>query len=40
VFYELIDALRRSDAVIESIDRKDPNLEEVFLRIVRGEVRR
>ncbi|MGH2759963.1 MAG: ABC transporter ATP-binding protein [Actinomycetota bacterium] len=38
--YELIDQLRRADAVIESIDRKDPNLEEVFLRIVRGEVRR
>ncbi len=39
VFYELIDTLRRNDVVIESIDRKDPDLEEVFLRIVRGEVR-
>ncbi|HYZ93403.1 MAG TPA: ABC transporter ATP-binding protein [Actinomycetota bacterium] len=38
VFYELVDTLRGSDAVIESIDRKDPDLEEVFLRIVRGEV--
>jgi ABC-2 type transport system ATP-binding protein len=36
--YELIDALRRVDARIESIDRQDPNLGEVFLRIVRGEV--
>jgi ABC-2 type transport system ATP-binding protein len=38
--YELIDQLRRASAIIESIDRKDPNLEEIFLRIVRGEVRR
>ncbi len=37
--YELIDALRRADAVIESIDRRDPNLGDIFLRIVRGEVR-
>ena len=37
--YELIDGLRRADAVIESIDRRDPNLGDVFLRIVRGEVR-
>jgi ABC-2 type transport system ATP-binding protein len=38
-FYEIIDLLRQSGAVIESIDRKDPDLDEVFLRIVRGEVR-
>jgi ABC-2 type transport system ATP-binding protein len=38
--YELIDLLRRTDAVIESIDRRDPDLEEVFLRILRGEVQR
>lgn len=37
--YELIDQLRRADGIIESIDRKDPNLEEIFVRIVRGEVR-
>ena len=36
--YDLIDALRRSDCVIESIDRREPNLGDVFLRIVRGEV--
>ena len=36
--YELIDALRRSDCVIESIDRREPNLGDIFLRIVRGEV--
>jgi ABC-2 type transport system ATP-binding protein len=38
--YELIDEIRRADAVIESIDRRDPNLGEIFLRIVRGEVSR
>jgi ABC-2 type transport system ATP-binding protein len=37
--YDLIDSLRRADCVIESIDRRDPNLGDVFLRIVRGEVR-
>jgi ABC-2 type transport system ATP-binding protein len=37
--YDLIDALRASDCVIESIDRREPNLGDVFLRIVRGEVR-
>jgi len=37
--YDLIDALRRSDCVIESIDRREPNLGDIFLRIVRGEVR-
>jgi ABC-2 type transport system ATP-binding protein len=34
--YELMDVLRESGAVIEGIDRKDPNLEEIFLSIVRG----
>jgi ABC-2 type transport system ATP-binding protein len=38
-FYDIVDALRRNGAVIESVDRKDPDLDEVFLRIVRGEVR-
>jgi ABC-2 type transport system ATP-binding protein len=37
--YDLIDALRASDCVIESIDRREPNLGDIFLRIVRGEVR-
>ena len=37
--YDLIDALRASDCVIESIDRLEPNLGDIFLRIVRGEVR-
>ena len=35
--YELMDILRANGTAIESIDRKDPNLEEIFLRIVRGE---
>ncbi len=34
--YKLMDVLRESGAVIESIDRQDPNLEEIFLSIVRG----
>ena len=38
--YELIDLLRRGDNMIEWIDRRDPDLEEVFLRILRGEIRR
>jgi ABC-2 type transport system ATP-binding protein len=37
-FYELVDALRGAGAVIESIDRRDPDLGDVFLRILRGEV--
>lgn len=36
-FYELIDILRSGESVIDSIDRKDPDLEEVFLRIIKGE---
>jgi ABC-2 type transport system ATP-binding protein len=36
MLYRLMDVLRESGAVIESIDRQDPNLEEIFLSIVRG----
>jgi len=35
--YDLIDILRENGSRIESIDRQDPNLEEIFLKIVRGE---
>lgn len=35
-FYEFIDALRSNGAEIDSVTRSEPNLEEVFLRIVRG----
>lgn len=34
--YDLADLLKAFGAVIESIDRADPDLEEIFLRIVRG----
>lgn len=34
-FYDLIDILRRNGSTIESIDRRDPNLEEIFLKLVR-----
>jgi ABC-2 type transport system ATP-binding protein len=37
--YGLIDLLRTRHCVIDSIDRRDPDLEEIFLRILRGEVR-
>jgi ABC-2 type transport system ATP-binding protein len=33
--YELTDLLREEGAVIEAIDRRDPNLEEIFLTILR-----
>jgi ABC-2 type transport system ATP-binding protein len=33
--YDLMDVLRAGGSVIESIDREEPNLEEVFLSIVR-----
>ncbi len=33
--YELMDLLRDAGAVIEAIDRRDPNLEEIFLSILR-----
>lgn len=36
-FYHLIDMLRENGSVIESVDRRDPDLEEIFLRIVKGE---
>jgi len=35
--YEVIEILKGGQARIESIDHKEPNLEEVFLRIVKGE---
>ena len=38
--YQLLDLLRASGASIETIDRSDPNLEDIFLRIVKGERRR
>ena len=38
-FYELVDLLRKYELEIESIDRQDPDLEEIFLKIVRGEAR-
>jgi ABC-2 type transport system ATP-binding protein len=34
--YQLMDILREDGSVIESIDRQDPNFEEIFLSIVRG----
>lgn len=34
--YDIIDVLGQTGSVIESIDRKEPNLEEVFLSVVRG----
>ncbi|MBI4728824.1 MAG: ABC transporter ATP-binding protein [Acidobacteria bacterium] len=36
-FYDLVDILRESRSVVESIDRRDPNLEEIFLKIVTQE---
>ncbi len=36
-FYDLIDILRQDGSMIESIDRRDPNLEEIFLQLVREE---
>jgi ABC-2 type transport system ATP-binding protein len=38
-FYELVDILRSNNSPISSIDRRDPDLEEVFLRIIKGETR-
>lgn len=35
--YDLMEILRENRSPIESIDRQDPNLEEIFLRIVKGE---
>lgn len=36
-FYELVDHLREIGAEIEGLSRSEPDLEEVFLRVVRGE---
>lgn len=35
--YELIELLHRSGVQIESIGRRDPNLEEIFLKIIAGK---
>jgi ABC-2 type transport system ATP-binding protein len=35
--YEIIDVLRQNGAKLESVGRQYPDLEEIFLRIVRGE---
>jgi ABC-2 type transport system ATP-binding protein len=35
--YELIDCLREAGTMIESIDRREPDLADVFLKILRGE---
>ncbi len=35
-FFELVDLLRGSGVEVDSVSRAEPNLEEVFLRIVRG----
>ena len=35
--YEIIDVLRENGARLESVGRQYPDLEEIFLRIVRGE---
>ena len=36
-FYDLVDILRQNGSTIESIDRQDPNLEEIFLKLVQEE---
>lgn len=38
--YELIDILRQGSSVIESIDKRDPDFEEVFLKILKGSTGR
>lgn len=35
--YELMEILRAGESLIRSIDRKEPNLEEIFLKIVKGD---
>ena len=37
--YEVIEILKGGQARIESIDHKEPNLEEIFLQIVKGDKR-
>ncbi|MGB9756987.1 MAG: ABC transporter ATP-binding protein [Candidatus Bipolaricaulaceae bacterium] len=36
-FYELVDLLRQGQVEIEGLSRSEPDLEEVFLRLIRGE---
>ena len=36
--FDLVDLVRKFGGLIESIDRQDPDLEEIFLRIVKGEI--
>ncbi len=36
-FYRLVDLLRDAGCTIDSIDRRHPDLEEIFLRIVKGD---
>lgn len=36
-FYRLVDVIKRNGTLIQSIDKEDPNLEEIFLRIVKGD---
>jgi len=35
--YTLMDALREAGVAVEGVSRAEPNLEDVFLRIVRGQ---
>jgi ABC-2 type transport system ATP-binding protein len=37
--YEIIDILKEGKSKINSIDRREPDLEEVFLKIVKGEMK-
>lgn len=36
-FYELIDILRENGSMVESINHLDPDLEEIFLKVVQGD---
>lgn len=36
-FYDLVDILRQGQVEIEGLSRSEPDLEEVFLRLIRGE---
>ncbi len=36
-FYDLVDILKRCGCAIDSIDHKEPDFEEIFLKIVKGE---
>jgi biotin operon repressor len=35
--YEIIDVLRENGCQLESVGKQYPDLEEIFLRIVKGE---